>query len=180
MMRARRGFLLMGAAAMALGGARGQAETGAFGFDSIDGGRIELSAFRGRPVLVVNTASQCGFTPQYDGLQALHRIYGPQGVLVLAVPSDSFNQELASEEEVATFCEVNYNLTLPMTTITPVRGQRAHPFYRWLAQSHGVSPRWNFTKVLLDGQGAYVAHFGSRTRPTAPVLTAQIEALLAQ
>jgi glutathione peroxidase len=160
--------------APAVGGAQAPAVT----FASIDGGEISLAALRGQPVLVVNTASRCGFTPQYEGLQALHDTYSAQGLVVLTVPSDSFNQELESEAEVAEFCELNYNLTLPMTEITPVRGAQAHPFYRWLDQEHGVAPRWNFTKVLLDADGNYVAHFGSTTKPTAPVLTRQIEALL--
>lgn len=157
---------------------RGLTDVPDFSFASIDGGTLALSDWRGGPVLVVNTASRCGFTPQYDGLQALHDQYSSQGLVVLTVPSDSFNQELSSEAEVAEFCELNFNLTLPMTEITPVRGRDAHPFYQWLADAHGVAPRWNFTKVLLDADGRYVAHFGSTTRPNAPSVTRQIEALL--
>ncbi|WP_424964555.1 glutathione peroxidase [Dinoroseobacter sp. S375] len=147
-------------------------------FMSIDGGPLDLSAWRGRPVLVVNTASHCGFTDQYEGLQALQDRYGAERLVVLAVPSDSFNQELESAAEVAEFCEINYGLDLPMTDITPVRGPDAHPFYSWLQQSEGVAPRWNFTKVLLDGEGGYVAHWGSTTRPLAPRITREIDALL--
>ncbi|MBL3597693.1 glutathione peroxidase, partial [Rhodovulum sulfidophilum] len=113
-----------------------------FRFPSIDGGEIDLAAFRGRPVLVVNTASQCGFTPQYDGLQALQDSYGPRGLVVLAVPSDDFNQELADETAVKDFCEVNFGLTLPMTEITHVKGAEAHPFYRWMDAEHDFSPSW--------------------------------------
>lgn len=149
-----------------------------FSFDSIDGGRYDMADWRGRPVLVVNTASLCGFTPQYDELQALHDDYGPRGLVVLAVPSDDFRQELASDAAVAEFCEVNFNLTLPMTTITSVRGAAAHPFYRWLRDTHGFEPGWNFTKVLLDGEGRLVGTFGSNTRPTSRTILREVEALI--
>ncbi|MBL3583934.1 glutathione peroxidase [Rhodovulum sulfidophilum] len=151
-----------------------------FRFPSIDGGEIDLAAFRGRPVLVVNTASQCGFTPQYDGLQALQDSYGPRGLVVLAIPSDDFNQELADETAVKDFCEVNFGLTLPMTEITHVKGAEAHPFYRWMDTEHDFSPSWNFNKVLLDGSGKPVATFGSFTKPQSAKLTAKIETLLPQ
>jgi len=95
-------------------------------FGNIDGGEIRLSDWQGQPVLVVNTASRCGFTHQYDGLQALYDKYRDRGLVVLAVPSDDFRQELSSEAEVKEFCEVNFGLDIPMTTITPVKGSRAH------------------------------------------------------
>ena len=158
--------------------ARPAAAQGTFRFDSIDGGTYDMADWRGRPVLVVNTASLCGYTPQYDDLQALHEEYGPRGLVVLAVPSDDFRQELASDEAVAEFCEVNFNLTLPMTTITPVRGADAHPFYRWLRETHGFEPGWNFTKVLLDGEGQLVDTFGSNTRPTSRAILREVEALI--
>ncbi|TCO71194.1 glutathione peroxidase [Rhodovulum euryhalinum] len=149
-----------------------------FSFASIDGGEIALDAFRGRPVLVVNTASQCGFTGQYEGLQALHEKYGPKGLVVLAVPSDDFNQELASAEKVKEFCDVNFGLTLPMTEITHVKGAAAHPFYRWVKAETGFVPGWNFNKVLLGPDGRVVATWGSFTKPTSPKLTGRIKALL--
>lgn len=149
-----------------------------FTFASIDGGMLNLADWRGQPVLVVNTASQCGFTPQYDGLQALQDRYGSRGLVVLAVPSDDFNQELASAREVKEFCEINYNLTLPMTDITPVRGANAHPFYKWLRAEAGFTPKWNFNKVLLDRDGAVIATYGSSTRPLSrPILRAVEKAL---
>jgi len=151
---------------------------GSFRFASIDGGHYDMADWRGRPVLVVNTASLCAYTGQYDELQALHEHYGPRGLVVLAVPSDDFRQELASDDAVAEFCELNFDLTLPMTTITPVRGPDAHPFYRWLAESHGFAPTWNFNKVLLDGAGRVVGTFGSNARPTGPRMRAAIEARL--
>lgn len=151
----------------------------AFEFASIDGGELDLDAWRGRPVLVVNTASLCGFTPQYDGLQALYDRYREAGLVVLAVPSDDFRQELASGAEVKEFCALNFSLTLPMTEITHVKGAKAHPFYRWLADTEGFVPSWNFNKVLL-APGTVAETWGSRTEPTSKAITGRIEALLAQ
>ena len=170
--------LITGLAALPVLSALPAQAQAAFRFDSIDGGQYDMADWRGRPVLVVNTASLCGYTPQYDGLQALHEDYGPRGLVVLAVPSDDFRQELSSDADVAEFCELNFNLTLPMTTITPVRGADAHPFYRWLRESYGFEPGWNFNKVLLDGQGRMVQSFGSNTRPTGRRIRREIEALL--
>ena len=175
----QRRSLIAALTALPLAGlARPAAAQGTFRFDSIDGGTYDMADWRGRPVLVVNTASLCGYTPQYDELQALHEEYGPRGLVVLAVPSNDFRQELASDEAVAEFCEVNFNLTLPMTTITPVRGANAHPFYRWLRETHGFEPGWNFTKVLLDGEGRLVDTFGSNTRPTSRAILREVEALI--
>lgn len=148
-----------------------------FTFSSIDGGTIDLDAWKGAPVLVVNTASLCGFAPQFDDLQALQDDLGPKGLHVLAVPSDDFNQELASEAEVKEYCATNFDLTLPMTTITPVTGTDAHPFYAWLRDEHGFVPGWNFNKVLIGPDGAVVATWGSGAKPQGPVRKA-IEALL--
>ncbi|UWR07251.1 MULTISPECIES: glutathione peroxidase [Ruegeria] len=147
-------------------------------FPSIDGGTLSLSDWRGQPVLVVNTASQCGFTGQYSGLQKLQDTYGPEGLVVLAVPSDSFNQELETASEVKEFCELNYDLTLPMTDITPVTGPQAHPFYKAVAAETGFVPGWNFNKILLSPDGEVVATFGSTTRPDSRKLRSQVEALL--
>jgi len=149
-----------------------------FSFTSIDGGTIDLDDFSGRPVLVVNTASLCAFTRQYDELQALQDRYNAGGLVVLAVPSDDFRQELADAEAVKAFCDVNFDLTLPMTDITTVRGRDAHPFYLWLRDSHGFAPDWNFNKVLIGPDGSLVATWGSVVRPTSGVITREIEALL--
>lgn len=151
----------------------------AFTFDSIDGGRLDLDAWRGRPVLVVNTASRCGYTGQYAGLQALQDRYGAQGLVVLAVPSDDFRQELDSAAAVKEFCELTFALSLPMTDITVVRGEAAHPFYAWLRAETGFVPRWNFNKVLLDRSGAVVATFGAGVAPQSQPMIAAISAALA-
>ncbi len=149
-----------------------------FSFPSIDGGTIDLDTFKGQPVLVVNTASLCGFAAQFDDLQALHDEYASRGLVVLAVPSNDFRQELASADEVKEFCAINFDLTIPMTDITPVRGPAAHPFYQWLVETEGFEPNWNFNKVLLDGEGSVVATWGSVMRPTAAPVVEKIEALL--
>lgn len=149
-----------------------------FRFTSIDGEEMSMAAWRGKPVLVVNTASLCGFTPQYDDLQALHDQYSKAGLVVLAVPSDDFRQELASEAEVKEFCAVNFDLTLPMTEITHVKGPEAHPFYQWLAAEHGFTPGWNFNKVLIGPDGDLVEAWGSTVKPQSKTIVSKIEPLL--
>ncbi|MDR7124862.1 glutathione peroxidase [Pseudorhodobacter sp. 4114] len=155
-----------------------KAAAGGFSFASIDGGRIELDDWRGHPVLVVNTASLCGFAGQFDDLQALHDRYGARGLLVLAVPSDDFSQELADAQAVKEYCAIRFDLTLAMTDITHVRGPQAHPFYQWLAVAHGFAPGWNFNKVLLGAEGEVLGTWGASVNPTAAAITGQIEPLL--
>lgn len=147
-------------------------------FPAIDGGTIDLAAFRGGPVLVVNTASRCGATPQYDALQTLFDRYRARGLTVVAVPSQSFGQELGSDAEVKAFCAMTFDLDLPMTGLVAVTGPGAHPFYRW-AQAQGVVPTWNFHKILLDARGRIVGQWDRDTDPLAPELVAAIEAALA-
>src|SRR6056297_2399972 len=151
-----------------------------FTFDNIDGGSLSLDEWQGQPVLVVNTASRCGFTRQYDGLQALYDRYRDRGLVVLAVPSDDFRQELSSEAEVKEFCEVNFGLDIPMTSITPVRGPQAHPFYASLAAETGFAPSWNFNKVLIAPDGRVAGTWGSMTKPLSGAITREVEALLAE
>lgn len=149
-----------------------------FAFPSIDGGELSLDDWSGQPVLVVNTASLCAFTPQYEGLQALYDAYRDRGLVVLAVPSDDFNQELGSSGEIKEFCELTFGLDLPMTDILHVRGTAAHPFYAWLAETHDVRPAWNFHKVLIGPDGEVAGVWGSTTRPMSGAITGPIEALL--
>jgi len=123
-----------------------------FEFESIDGGPLPLSGFKGRAVLLVNVASRCGFVRQYDGLQALWEKYRARGLVVLGVPSNDFGgQEPGSEAEIKKFCEVNFNVDFPMTAKVAVSGEGAHPFYRWAAGELGEEskPRWNFHKYLI-------------------------------
>jgi len=168
------GFLVLGLAMQ--GVASHAAEE--FRFASIDGGNIDLADWRGKPVLVVNTASLCGYVGQFDGLQDLHERFGPEGVLVLAVPSDDFNQELADEAAVKEYCALTFDLTLPMTEITRVRGQDAHPFYAWVRAETGFAPRWNFNKVLVAPDGSIAGTFDAGVQPDSPAIVRQIEAML--
>ena len=149
-----------------------------FKFENIDGGVLNLQEFRGSPVLIVNTASRCGFTHQYEGLQKLHDKYSEQGLVVLTVPSNDFNQELKTDTAVQNFCEINYNLSLPMTTITSVKGRQAHPFFQWMKEEYGFTPRWNFYKVLLDAEGNLVETYNSITKPNSKKITSKIEQVL--
>ena len=148
-----------------------------FRFASIDGGEIDLDDWRGKPVLVVNTASLCGYAGQFDALQALHDRFGDKA-LILAVPSDDFNQELADETAVKEYCAVTFDLTLPMTEITHVKGTEAHPFYAWLRAETGFVPGWNFNKVLIAPDGSIVGTFGAPVKPEGPQIAGQIEAML--
>ena len=147
-------------------------------FQAIEGGEIALDDHAGRPLLVVNTASLCAHTPQLEGLQALWEEYRERGLVVLAVPSDDFRQELGSEAEVAAFCEAGYGLTLPMTAITEVTGPDAHPLYAWLRETEGFAPRWNFDKVLIGPDGEVAATWRSSTRPGSRGVRGAVEALL--
>ena len=148
-----------------------------FMFPSIDGGSYNTADWHGKPILVVNTASQCGYTPQYDALQVLSDQYAGRAI-VLAVPSDDFNQELASDAEVKDFCEVNFALTLPMTTIEHVASDNVHPLFGWLRDTAAFVPDWNFNKVLLGADGQFVAAWGSNVVPTADEITDAIDLAL--
>jgi len=175
------GIAALAVLALALGTAAAWAK-GAhdYSFTAIDGTPLPLDAFAGRPVLVVNTASFCGFTYQYEGLQALYDAYRGRGLVVLGVPSPDFNQEYASAGEVKEFCDVTYGIDFPMTDLVHVRGAQAHPFYQWVAATGGnrAVPRWNFHKLLLGGDGALVAAWPSTTKPRSRAVVARVEALL--
>ena len=147
-------------------------------FASIDGGTLSLADWRGAPVLVVNTASECGFTDQYADMQALYDRFRARGLIVLAVPSDDFNQELGSAEEVKAFCELNYGLDFPMTDITRVKGRGAHPFFAAVRAETGFVPRWNFNKVLVGPDGQIVATWRSHMRPMSSEVVRAVERLL--
>jgi glutathione peroxidase len=152
-----------------------------FSFTSIDGKPMKLSDFAGKPVLVVNTASQCGMTPQYRELEALWRKYRGRGLVVLGVPSNDFGgQEPGTEAEIQTFCSTNYDVSFPMTAKNKVSGGAAHPFYKWVVENAGeaAAPRWNFHKYLLSGTGELVGSYGSKVKPDAPEIVRDIEAQL--
>lgn len=152
-----------------------------FSFTSIRGEPLALAAFSGRALLVVNTASKCGFTSQLKGLQELHDRYQERGLTVLGVPSNDFaGQEPGSETEIQSFCELNYGVSFQMTAKVSVSGAQAHPLFPWLRDQLGALsvPRWNFYKYLIDADGHAVDWFASTTAPTTGPLIRAIEGVL--
>jgi glutathione peroxidase len=145
-----------------------------------DGAPQNLCQYAGRVLLVVNTASQCGYTPQYEGLAALHARYASRGLVVLGFPSDDFKQEPGDDKSIADFCFNTYGVQFPMFAKTSVVGQTAHPFFAALARASGQAPQWNFHKYLVDRDGRVVAHFPSAVAPLDRKLTERIERLLAR
>ena len=145
-----------------------------------DGAPQSLCQFHGKVLLVVNTASFCGNTPQYEGLEALHEKYGPRGLVVVGFPSNDFgNQEPGSEAEIADFCRLTYGIRFPMLGKTDIAPPRTHPFFRALAARTGAAPRWNFHKYLIDRRGEVVRSFDSQTKPDHRDLVAAVEKALA-
>jgi glutathione peroxidase len=153
----------------------------AFTFKSLDGSYISLASYAGHPILVVNTASLCGYTPQYTGLQALWTRYRDQGLMVLGVPSNDFGgQEPGGKTDIEKTAQGDYHVTFPLTEKAAVKGAGAHPFYRWAAQERPLeAPRWNFHKYLIGRDGRLKAAFTSAVEPGDPRLIAAIEQELA-
>jgi glutathione peroxidase len=150
-------------------------------FTRIDGAPLPLADFKGKAVLIVNTASECGFTPQYADLQRLWEQYRDRNLVVLGVPSNDFGaQEPGDERAIAAFCTERYAVDFPMTEKVEVIGANAHPFYRWIAESIGedAAPRWNFHKYLIDGDGQLVAMWPSKVEPQSTTVTDAIEGAL--
>ena len=152
-----------------------------FDFKALDGSDLPLTTFRDKVVLVVNVASKCGLTPQYDGLEKLYTDYKDRGLVVLGVPSNQFmGQEPGTSEEIATFCSTTYGIDFPMTEKVDVKGDDAHPFYKWAVAEVGepAEPVWNFHKLLVGKDGKVINVFGPRTEPRDPEVVAAIEAAL--
>lgn len=155
----------------------------AFSFEAIDGGALPLSQFAGKVLLVVNTASFCGYTQQYEGLQKLYERFERHGFVVIGVPSNDFGaQEPKAEKEIASFCQGAFGVTFPLTAKQVVKGPEAHPFYAWARTTLGdaASPRWNFHKYLVGADGRLVAGFSTQTEPLDPRLVNAVEAELAK
>ncbi len=153
-----------------------------FTLKTIDGRDQPLSAYQGKTVLVVNTASRCGFTPQYEGLEALYEKYRDRGFVVLGFPANNFmGQEPGTNEEIATFCRTKYDVTFPMFAKISVKGRDIAPLYAWLTKESGFDGAigWNFTKFLVGPDGRVVARFDTRTDPQDPKLVAKLEETLA-
>jgi len=144
-------------------------------FPSIDGGEIDTSHWKGKPYLVVNTASLCGYTKQLEGLQQLYDEYSEQGFEILAVPSNDFNQELGSDNEVKEFCELNYATDMPMSITLHVRGRDAHPFFKEVQATTNFTPKWNFNKILIGSEGQVVDTWGAPVRPMSQKLQRVIQ-----
>ena len=151
-----------------------------FQIESVSGEIIDFKDYKNKVVLLVNTASYCGFTKQYEELQELWDLYKSKGLIVLGVPSNSFNQEKRSNSEVKEFCEVNFNINFPLSTITSVKGENAHDLFKWAKENHGKSaiPKWNFHKILINKDGKIQDTFASFTKPMSKKIISKIEDIL--
>jgi len=139
---------------------------------------VNLCKFEEKVILVVNVASRCGYTYQYATLQKLYEEYKDEDFVILGIPSRDFMQEYSNEEDVAEFCSTEYGVNFPMFATAKVRGKKAHPFYKKLADESGISPKWNFNKYLISRDGSVVSTYGSSVKPDSVELTSDIEKLL--
>ena len=152
-----------------------------FKINSINGGELDLSSFKGKTILLVNVASKCGFTNQYDDLQNLYDNFKDKGLIVIGIPTNQFGgQEPGSEKEIKNFCETNFNITFPMTSKYEVKGANAHPIYLWAKDTFGKStvPKWNFHKILINKDGKIEDTFASFTGPLSNKVVKKIEQIL--
>ncbi len=151
-----------------------------FKIESITGETIDFNEYKNKVILIVNTASYCGFTKQYTDLQELWDKYKSRGLIVLGVPSNSFNQEKNNNSEIKEFCKVNFNINFPLSTITEVKGDKAHDLFKWAKNNHGKSaiPKWNFHKILINKEGKVEDTFTSFTNPMSKKLVDKIENIL--
>ena len=149
-----------------------------FSIQDIDGNQIKLDKFKGKPVLLVNTASRCGFTKQYANLSNLHREYLDKNLVIIGTPSNCFHQELSNEEEVKEFCLINYDTKFIISEIVDVNGEDAHPLYSWMTSEYIETPKWNFYKYLFDGDGNLVESWTSMTKPDSSKITNLIDKLI--
>ena len=151
-----------------------------FKIESITGETIDFNEYKNKVILIVNTASYCGFTKQYTDLQELWDKYKSRGLIVLGVPSNSFNQEKNKNSEVKEFCKVNFNINFPLSAITEVKGDNAHDLFKWAKNNHGKSaiPKWNFHKILINKEGKVEDTFTSFTKPMSKKIVSKIENIL--
>jgi len=148
-----------------------------FSFKSIDGGKINLQNYKDNVIIVVNVASRCGFTNQYDDLQNLWSKYKDKNLVVVGVPTNNFKQEPGSNKDIKDFCETNFNINFPMTEKMDVVGGNAHPFFKWAKENHGRSaiPKWNFHKIIIGKDGKIADTFASITKPSSKKFISLIE-----
>ena len=151
-----------------------------FQIESINGEIINFKEYENKVILLVNTASYCGFTKQYDDLQRLWDQFKSKGLIVLGIPSNSFNQEKKNNSEIKKFCEMNFNINFPLSTLTDVKGDGAHEIYKWAKKNFGKSavPKWNFHKILINKDGKIEETYASFTKPTSKKIINKIEQLL--
>jgi len=149
-----------------------------FNFIDIDGNLIELSTFVGKPILIVNTASRCGFTPQYEGLQNLFTQNIKTDLTIIAMTSNSFNQEFNNSEDIKKICLVNYDIGFITSSPVNVKGDNAHPIYLWIKEEYNKRPKWNFYKYLFDSSGKLVGSWSSITKPDNKKITDKINNLI--
>ena len=147
-------------------------------YNSLQGKPVNLCDFAGRPILVVNTASKCGYAPQFEKLEALHRRYQGRGLVVLGFPSNDFNQELATNQEIAQFCKLTYFVEFPMIEKGSVSGPGANAFFKQLAAASGTAPQWNFHKYLIAPDGKTVHSFGTRVEPDSQEVMSRLLPML--
>ena len=152
-----------------------------FDFSDLDGSTLNLSEFKNKVIVVINVASQCGFTKQYEDMQKIWEKYQARGVIMLGIPSNDFgNQEPGSNQEIKNFCEAKFGISFPMTEKVSVKGVSAHPFYKWAKENHGKSavPKWNFHKIIIGKNGKIVDTFASITNPSSKKFVEALEKAL--
>ena len=149
-------------------------------FESINGGQIQLSNYKDKVIVVVNVASRCGYTPQYEDLQLLWSEYEDKNLVVIGVPTNNFRQEPGSNKEIKDFCETNFGITFPMTEKLNVIGSDSHPFYKWAKKDFGIGaiPKWNFHKIIIGKDGKVADTFSSITKPSSKKFIKAIEKLI--
>ena len=152
-----------------------------FNFNDLDGSPLKLSEYKNKVIIVINVASQCGFTKQYEDMQKVWEVYQDKGIIMLGVPSNDFgNQEPGTSEEIKNFCEAKFGITFPMTEKIIVKGENAHPFYKWASENYGKSaiPKWNFHKIIIGKDGKVIDTFASLTNPSSNKFIKVIEKAL--
>ena len=149
-------------------------------FDGIDGNQIKLSDYKDKVIVVVNVASRCGYTPQYEDLQTLYNKYKNKDLIVIGIPTNNFKQEPGTNDQIKNFCETNFGITFPMTEKINVIGANSHPFYKWAKKDFGIGaiPKWNFHKIIVGKNGKIEDTFASFTKPTSKKFIRLIEKLI--